>query len=249
VRQWYLTEGAVALWHDYSNTDRPEELEVVLRQFAREYEGEAPWWADDQLWVLCENQGCCIWFIQLDDSDDPPVFQDPYYDQREEDAEIPPPEKVADRFSVFLFDWFAQFYRHKWTPLSERSSYPHLRKRSPRAKPYLDGLWLYAPDAEPLAPPYLDYLIDHFAEDSRQEIAAGVTQHHFHDDHIGLRVTTDHCREKGGASAWWLHADSDESLFQLARKVWWCCDLPEKLRGWSKVARPMMERLRTQEPG
>ena len=35
------------------------------------------------------------------------------------------------------------------------------------------------PDAEALAPPYLDYLIDSFAEEPRREVAAGVTQHRF----------------------------------------------------------------------
>jgi len=29
-------------------------------------------------------------------------------------------EQVADRFSGFLFDWFAQYYYRDWTPLSER---------------------------------------------------------------------------------------------------------------------------------
>ena len=39
VRQWYLIEGVVQLWYDYSNMDAPEPLEVVLRQFARTREG------------------------------------------------------------------------------------------------------------------------------------------------------------------------------------------------------------------
>ncbi len=245
VRQWYLLEGVVALWHDYSNMDLPEPLDAVLRQFAQEGEGRYPWWAADRLWVMGENQGCCWWFVRLDGTDDPPVFVDADYDHRATDTEgLPPAEKVADCFSDFVFDWMTRFYCEGWTPLSERSPYPDQRTRPAGEKPYLDGLWLYAPQAEALAPPYLDYLIENFAEDSREEIADRLTQHRFHDEHGSIRVTTDDCREEGGVSAWWLHADSQESLFRLASKAWWCCDLPATLRSWSEVAGPVMERLR-----
>jgi hypothetical protein len=245
VRQWYLLDGVVELWDDYSNMDGPEPLDAILRQLAQEGEGRSPWWAADRLWVLCENQGCWLWFVLLDGSDDPPVFLDAYYDHRQNDsAGEPPPEKVADRFSDFLFDWFARFYFMEWTPLSERSLYPPQRTRRPREKPYRNGLWLYAPDAETLLPPYLDYLIDSFAEESRREVASGVVQHCFRDDHGHIRVTTDDCREEGGVSAWWLDAGSVDHLLRLAKKVWWCCDLPAKLRAWSEAARPVLERLR-----
>jgi hypothetical protein len=130
----------------------------------------------------------------------------------------------------------AHAYSYPWTPLSERSNDPKQVKLPVHKKPYLDGLWLYAPSAQLLAPPYLDYLIDHFTEDVRQQIAPGVMQYGFHDEDGTLRVTTDDYREEGGVSAWWLHASSEEGLYRLARKVWWCCDLPTSLKGKTKVA-------------
>jgi hypothetical protein len=87
--------------------------------------------------------------------------------------------RAADSFSAFVFDWFAHFYFAEGTPLSasrdddrgllrsqgeepyrsfifERDLPPEAPPlRSPAEKPYRDGLWLYAPDAEPLAPPHL----------------------------------------------------------------------------------------------
>jgi hypothetical protein len=250
VRQWYLTEGALSLWYDYSNMDRPEPLEDVLRQFAHEWEGGPPWWAEDRVQVLIENQGCCVWFIHLDGSDDPPVFEDPDYDHRHYDSSgVPAPGKVANRFSDFLFDWITRFYGEDWTPLSERSPYPGERTRRPLDKRYLDGLWLYAPAAEPLAAPYLDFLIENWSEDSRRKMAGGVMQYRFRASHGSLCVTTDAPGEEGGVSAWWLHADAEEELYRLAKQVWWCCDLRDTLRAWTEIAQTVLERLRESGQG
>jgi hypothetical protein len=105
------------------------------------------------------------------------------------------------------------------------------------------GLWLYAPQAEPLVPPGLDFLIENCVEDTRREITAMVTQHGFHTGHGRLRVTSDSYREEGGVSAWWLHADSAADLFHLARPVWWCGNLPTALRAWTEAGRSVMDRL------
>jgi hypothetical protein len=227
--------------------DNPEPLEAVLCQLARDLQSDIPWWGEDRLCVLGENQGCCIWYVLLD-GDDPPVFMDPYYDQYQEDpADIPAPEKVAERFSEFLFDWFAGFYSRDWTPLSERSPYPHLRTRPERDKPHLNGLWLYAPEAEPVAPPCIDYLIDHLAEGPRIEVTPEVMQYHFKDEHGGIRVTTDCYGEEGGVSAWWLHSDSEEALYRLAREACSCGNLLAALRHWNTTARSVLNRLRDEE--
>jgi hypothetical protein len=250
VRQWYLLEGVVALredqgeeghlWFDFSNMDHPEPLTAVLRQFAGAGRDGAPPGATDRVCILVENQAVCSWFLQPDGGDDPPVVVDEHFDG----SRVLRWVQVADRFSDFVFDWVADHYFRAWTPISERSSYSDLRLRPPREKPYLNGLWLYAPDAEALAPPHLDYLLENFAAESRQEVAPGMTQHRFHDEHGDIRVTTDDYGEAGGVSAWWLHAPSQEDLFRLAKKVWWGCRLPATLRHRTEVAGPVMDRLR-----
>jgi hypothetical protein len=178
------------------------------------------------------------------------VFVDPHYDHLPDDSGGgPTPERGAGRFSQFLFDWFARFYFEDWTPLAERSPYPEQRTRPPSEKRYLDGLWLYAPDAEALAPPYLDYLLENFTEEPRREVADGVMQYRFQDAQGSIRVTTDEYHEEGGVSAWWMHADSEEGLFQLAKRVWRCGNLPTTLRHWSEAARPVLDRLREVDRG
>src|SRR5439155_2934042 len=130
-----------------------------LAQLAGE-EGGPPWWSPDRLWVLNENQGVVLWYVLLDGSDDPPVYAEAYYDSPNYPGGTQPPGEQADHFSDFLFDWFAGNYFQPWTPLSERSSSKKIRPRPPREKPYLNGLWLYAPDADAVAPPYLDHLME-----------------------------------------------------------------------------------------
>jgi hypothetical protein len=259
VRQWYLVDGVVALrddpqlpqdeqdhlWYDYSNADHPEPLEVVLRQFAGELE------EPNRVRVLVENQSVCSWYVELDGSEDPPVIVDESYDYRPEapeGLEVQEWVKVADHFSGFVFDWIAGFYFRDYTPLCERTYNPSRRTRPPREKPYLDGLWLYASQAETVAPPYLDFLSENFTEDDRKKVADGVTQYQFHNDDGRIRVTTDSYGEEGGVSAWWLHANSEEKLFRLAERVLWCGNLRATLRHWTKAARPVMDRLRADGP-
>src|SRR5262249_29663989 len=136
-----------------------------------------------------------------------------------------------------------------WTPISERSSSPWIRTRPARAKPYSNGLWLYAPDAGALAAPHLDFLIEKVTEESRQEIAEGVMEYRFQNRYGRIRVTTDVYGVEGGVSAWWFHADSAENLFELARPVLWMADLRSKLRHWTKATRPVRDRLREAEQG
>jgi hypothetical protein len=268
VRQWYLIDGVVFLrpdndwrervrnqrdylWYDYSNMDLPESLEAVLRQFesgrteGHEQDERRP--PAGSVRVMVENQGVCSWYIQPDGSDDPPVIVDAEYDHQTE--QVIHWVRVADRFSAFIFDWFADYYYEDWTPLSERNPYPDRRTRPPRENLYRNGLWLYAPHAEAVAPPSLDYLMENLTEDAHRPIADDVMQYHFRKDNGRLRVTTDRYGEGGGASAWWLHAGSEEGLYRLAERVLLCGGLSQTLRHRTDAARPVMDRLRQRFPG
>jgi hypothetical protein len=263
VRQWYLIENVVSLpgtvgdwrgneaneanhlWYDYSNQDHPQPLAVVLEQFRQvgpTTEGKSE---PKRVRVLVENQAVCSWYLQLDDTDDPPVVVDEaYFPSSPEGEKIKEWVQVAPHFSDFIFDWFAGNYFHSWTPYSEAvGDGPGLRRTRPN-KPYLNGLWLFAPNAEPLAPPHLDFLLEQFTEEARRQLADGVEQYDFRNADGRLRVTTDRYGEPDGVSAWWLHADTEEGLFQLAKRVLWCGSLRSTLRHWTKSARPVMDRLK-----
>jgi hypothetical protein len=67
LREWYCNEGAIDLLAKYSNQDSP----IPLREFAVK-----AWESHRLLPFKDENQGVCIWAIDLDGSDDPPVYVD-----------------------------------------------------------------------------------------------------------------------------------------------------------------------------
>jgi hypothetical protein len=259
VRDWYSTENVVladelppeaeetpdepwddSLWYDYSNMDHPEPLTAVLEQFTQRSRGEPSPEGPDLIRVMGENQGCCSWYIRLDGSENPPVVVDHDFEGREW-------FQVADRFSGFVFDWFAGYYFMNWTPLSERTFLSSRRTRPPREKVHLDGLWLSAPADEPLAPPYLDFLIENFAEESRQQIADGVIQYQFRDEDGLVRVTSDGYGEPDGVSAWWLHAPSAPQLLRLARRIRWCGTLSTTLRHATEPGGLVLDRLRAEQ--
>jgi hypothetical protein len=269
VRDWYLHENTVpliqrdrhrrgapnSLWYDYSNQDSPEPLAEVLDHFAQAAGQPRTRRRVPRLRLAVENQGVCSWHVRLTGSDDPPVVSEwPY--RSPDGLRRVRWQKAAPTFSEFLFDWFGDFYFQDWTPLSERSDTRRDRDKEPREKPYLNGLWLYAPAALPLYPPHLDFLLEHFDELSRREISPGVTQHQFRNPHGRLRVTTDAAREEDGVSAWWLHADTEDDLFHLARRVWDCGTLKRHLKPCSPPRQPdlpesgrrIMDRLRGDNP-
>ena len=262
VRQWYLIDRVVALrhdadwssrarsqrdhlWYDYTNMDWPESLEMVLRQFAGEpamMPGRVEGRPAGAVQVMNENQGVCRWYVQPDGTDDPPVVVDDYYDFQAK--QVVHWVRVADSFSAFVFSWFADYYFQEWTPLSECGRNTDGMLRSQTEKPYLDGLWLYAPDADPLAPPHLDFLIEQFDEDYRRQLTGGAMQYGFAHADGKIRVTTDDVGEEGGVATWWLHADSAENLYRLGERVLWCGNLGEALRHRTAVAGPVLDRLR-----
>jgi hypothetical protein len=105
--------------------------------------------------------------------------------------------------------------------------------------------WYAIKDVVPLDPVHeLDFLIEHLTEDARRPLGDGLMQYEFNNAHGRIRVTTDAPDEEGGVSAWWLHADSEEGLFQLARGVLFCVNLRHALKHWTKTSQPVMERLR-----
>jgi hypothetical protein len=262
VRQWYLIDRVVALrhdadwyaragnqrdhlWYDYSNMDWPEALESVLRQFAGEptvMPGREQGRPAEVVQVMHENQGVCRWFVRPDGSDDPPVIVDEHYDFQAK--QIVRWVQIADSFSAFVFGWFADYYAQEWTPLSECGRDADGMLRSHADKPYRNGLWLYAPHAEALDQPHLDFLIEQFNEDYCRQVAGGAIQYGFSHATGTIRVTTDDPGEEGGVSAWWLHADSAEHLYRLAERILWCGNLRQALRFRTKEAGPVMDRLR-----
>jgi hypothetical protein len=187
-----------------------------------------------------------VQLLQIDQTADPPVFQLTVETRRRSNgAKYVTKEEVrfADHFSEFIFGWFTASHLRDWTPLSERHPDVRRRTRPARLKSYLNELCLYAPAADALAAPDLDFLIEHLTEDARRPLGDGVMQHEFHNDYGRIRVTTDALDEEGGVSAWWLHADSEEGLFQLAHGVLCCVNLRHELKHWTKTSQPVMERL------
>jgi hypothetical protein len=143
VRDWYMTAGVVPLdgeveedeagylWHEYSNADHPVPLASVLRAFeSADVPGDRAFCLRSSggrrfVCILIENQAVVSWLVEVDGSDDPPVWVD------NDSHLLNDWEQVAPSFSSFLFDWFASYYRRDFTPLSV-NSYRVRAGRGPR---------------------------------------------------------------------------------------------------------------------
>ena len=250
------------LWMPYQDY-LPEPLTSVLQQFAGDLDRWEP--VSEQCGPVAPESGApCIqvfqnllqgcesgtWFLQLDGSDDPPVV----FPEN-------PESRKAIHFSRFVFDWIARFYGLATAPFLARtpagivcdwSGYdaeinrrPHPRNQAEMCeKRFSNGLWLCAPNDEPLDPPDLGYLLESLAGGRRLRLSERVTRYEFTSEDSRLRVTTDDFGTPGGASAWWLHATSVEGLSQLARCVLVCGRLQATLRVGTEITLPIIERLR-----
>ena len=95
------------------------------------------------------------YYVDLGGADDPPVVVDESYryDEATKRGRVVRWVREADSFSDFLFDWIGGYYFRDWTPLSETHSPNGMTIGPAGEKPYLNGLWLYAPSAEVLLRP------------------------------------------------------------------------------------------------
>jgi hypothetical protein len=267
--------------------------------------------AGGHLPLMFENQGCCLWALVLDGSEDPPVVQAGNWH-----AANPLWESVADRFSTFtcarvwsqrcvfqaslswmslsgrfdlaaraylrshyregptVTDWPCEVHHHfehfgaylwvmgeqwmaggeslwelermtreVWWLVAGSMEYwgwdtvgPMLERvrEKPPAYPgpgweavfgddlaarFASGRWLYSPSDDALTPPALDELLDHFDERQRRTAGEGVTAHWLERGDQRLYILTEDYRREKAESAWWLHAEGEESLRELARRV------------------------------
>lgn len=67
VREWYSYENGIAILADHSNDDPP----IEVRDFAL-----LEWQSHRLLPIRNENQGVCVWAVEIDGSDDPGVWID-----------------------------------------------------------------------------------------------------------------------------------------------------------------------------
>jgi hypothetical protein len=89
LREWYEQEGACRLLLDYSNGDPPVEIDQL--KLEKPLPGR-----ENLLPFRHENQGVCIWAVQFNGNDDPPVVLT-------FDDEVLPPEPCAASFSEHLY--------------------------------------------------------------------------------------------------------------------------------------------------
>jgi hypothetical protein len=185
-----------------------------------------------------EFQGVTYWMIEVNGSDDPPVWRDPS-GRAIRDHCVPD----SDTFSDFIAGWFASEYCHgSWLPPALRLSNPRGTPLIHSLKPYHDGLWLRTP-AEPFAPPVIDFLTEQLGEPQRTPRPGDVTTYTFRPAGGTIRVTADEPGLAGGLSAWWLHAESPERLADLARLVLPFGTLRETLRADTDPAREVLRQV------
>jgi hypothetical protein len=87
VREWYSYENGVAILAEHSNGDPP----LQVRDFIL-----LEWKSRRLLPIRNENQGVCVWAVELDGSDDPGVWIDVGADGTHW-------SRLASSFSVYVF--------------------------------------------------------------------------------------------------------------------------------------------------
>jgi hypothetical protein len=95
-------------------------------------------------------------------------------------------------------------------------------------------------------PMELDYLIETFTEGPRTSCPNGDTWYRFFNALGRISVTKQGDATSEGRAAWGVVANSEESLYALAKQVWGCGTLSRSLRGSRKVEKAVVQRLRAE---
>jgi hypothetical protein len=94
----------------------------------------------------------------------------------------------------------------------------------------------------------IDYLIDHLDEPERIARPTGVTVYMFHPDGGSVRVTADAPSVAGGLSAWWVHAETEDRLADLARLLLPWGTLGETLTSATRAGKSVLEQVKSASP-
>jgi hypothetical protein len=99
VREWYSIEGARDVLQRYSNDDWVLPIsEMGKPRKDTHYDGPHDLVSRNLLVFRYENQSVCVWAVELDGSDDPPVVVDV-------DTQFRHWQRCADTFSIHVFSW------------------------------------------------------------------------------------------------------------------------------------------------
>ena len=205
VREWYSVMGLVplaeearfdsAIWYQYSNMDPPESLSAVLQAIALAHDAAAP----RRVMVMGECQNVGDWQVELDGSDDPPVWN---YDPSHRD----PGEEywlAAPSFSQWVWNWIAQFHQFykQFDPLAGQ---PHL------------GHWaagtLHNPDADLAA-----RLAERLGDPEAREVGFGDRRLTYRDGAGEIRLTANAAAP--GPVAVWVHSADRAGYDQLLQHL------------------------------
>jgi hypothetical protein len=226
--EWQWANSAGTIWYDFSNQDQPRPLPDVLAAFAN----VRAMGNSRHICVLIENQSALAWWVELNGSDDPPVWHD-----NGGSGQLEEWRRVADTFSEFTTNWIGRHY-HWQCRIRNRPGLQPLPNR-----PFANGLWLRTP-AEPFTAPVIDYLTEQIDEPQRTPRPGNVTTYTFRPSGGTVRVTADEPGLAGGLSAWWLHAESPERLAELARLIVPFGTLRETLRADTDPGREVLAAIR-----
>lgn len=208
IREWYAQQDACRLLLEYSNGDPPLDI-VQLGEPLCDTHGGGPHdlLLRDLLPFRFENQGVCVWAVQLNGSEDPPV--------------------VVDRDTQFKI----------WQPCASSFSEHVYTCVWDYALVLLRDLLIQAQHG-PVSREALAFLKEHFVPGPVTTGWPGDTQYRFSrgDQRILIWST-------GKSADWWLAADSEDSLRELASTVGSCDQVNKSFWSNSEQGERVLTRL------
>ncbi len=224
VREWYSLEGADAIMEQYGAGGYGGDPAVRLNELGTAYDewygkpGPANFVALGWLIIMHENQGVCNWAVSLDDSEDPYVA-----------VEVDSSDS-ANSLADIRWDLFADHF----------STFVYTRVFDFGNSHSLMG------QLEPLGRDDLAFLKDSFKEEPRTFRWPGTANYRFSDENGRIVVwNNDGTTTKDFQQAdWQISARSEDGLFRVAKRIWRCSGIAERLYSVDDRGESVLQRLR-----
>lgn len=222
VKEWMSIEGVETLFHENTNNDYLPSVggEIEYNNWKL---GEPADTKQGYLCVAWENQAVVIWYVRLDEGDNPPV----YHDNGETSGDPSEEDELTPLTDV------------DWVPVSETFSSFIYHMVAPRERLYVSAGDRFPTEEE------RQRLRSRF-----HEALTGTPMVHWFIPHSEINIDPSGSIHLQGLASgedramWFLAADSEEAMRTLVEGVWDIASLAQTLQSSSEEGQRLLEQVR-----